>query len=89
MEAMEKLYWTKTLIAIVIGILFSIIQSAISLSSLTMLVLGITAYVLSSDLLGRFYGVEKAKALKIGIGAYIFTWLTSWIIVFTLLYGAP
>jgi hypothetical protein len=87
MEAMEKLYWTKALIATVIGILFSIIQSAAPLSGLVMLFLGISVYILLSDLLGRLYNIEQAKALKIGIGAYIFTWLIVWIIVYTLIQG--
>jgi hypothetical protein len=89
MEATDKLYWTKVLMATIIGAVFSLAQLAIPLSGITFLVLGFTAYVLLSDLLSRLFGVEKGKALKIGIGAYIFTWLTVWVVIFTLLHPVP
>jgi hypothetical protein len=30
-------------------------------------------------------GVEGYKGLKIGVGAYFFTWITTWIILYTYL----
>jgi len=89
MKATDKMYWTKVLMATIIGAVFSLAQLAVPLSGIAFLTIGIAAYVLLSDLLGRLFGVEKGQALKIGIGAYIITWLTAWIVIFTLLHVAP
>jgi len=89
MEALDKLYWTKTLIAVLLGVLFSFLQLAIDLSGYAILSVGFALQFFISDLLGRIFNVEKTRAWKVGIGAYFFTWLIVWIIFFTLLRAKP
>jgi len=89
MEAVDKLYWAKTLIAALLGVLFSFLQLAIDISGYAILSVGLALQFLISDILGRIFNVEKTRAWKIGIGAYFFTWLVVWIVFFTLLRGKP
>jgi len=89
MEAVDKLYWTKALIAALLGVLFSFLQLATDLSGYAILSVGLALQFLISDLLGRIFNVEKTRSWKIGIGAYFFTWLIVWIVFFTLLRGKP
>ena len=84
MELTEKLYWTKVLLGLAMAIIFSIVSTFL-LSGLTTFILGITVYLILSDFLGRRFGLEQSAALKIGVGAYFFTWLTTWIIIHTIL----
>ncbi|MFB0543822.1 MAG: hypothetical protein ACETVR_03475 [Candidatus Bathyarchaeia archaeon] len=85
MESVDKLYWTKVLLASVIATLFSVLRSINLLGGFTILILGIALYFPLSDLLGRKFGIERSSALKIGIGAFFFTLLAAWVIIFTLL----
>ena len=88
MELTEKFYWVKVLLALVMAAVFSILQSLI-LAGSTIFLLGIILYFPLSDFLGRKFGLERSSALKIGVGAYFFTWLAAWIIIFTLLNLPP
>lgn len=58
------------------------------LSGYSFFAVGLLMNFLLSDLLGRQIGVERPKAWKIGIGAYLFTWLAVWVITYTLS-GSP
>lgn len=85
MEAADKFYWAKVLLASVMAIIFSILRSMDFLGGFATLTLGIALYFPLSDLLGRKFGIERSAALKIGVGAFFFTLLAAWVIIFTLL----
>jgi len=89
MEAVEKLYWTKVVIAVLLGVVFSFLQLVTGMSGFAILSVGLALQFFISDLLGRIFNVEKTRAWKIGVGGYSFTCLIVWIIVFTLLRGKP
>jgi uncharacterized membrane protein (DUF485 family) len=41
--------------------------------------LGVMIYLGLSDLLSSMNGVERTRGLKIGVGAFFFTWITTWV----------
>ena len=85
MEAVEKLYWTKVLLAVGVSAVCTLLQSIIQMSGFATFAFGLLMYLLLSNLLGRVFDIERDRALKIGVGAYFFTWLAVWTIAFTLL----
>ncbi len=89
MEAAEKLYWSKVFLAVVVAMLSTLLQSMLQFSGVTAFTFGLLLYLIFSDLLSRTFKIEKQRALKIGVGAYFFTWLTVWIIIFTVLNVSP
>lgn len=89
MGSVEKFYWTKVLLALVIATVFSIVRWRNVLSGFATFIIGLASYFPLSDLLGRKLGIEPSSALKIGVGAYFVTLLTAWIIIFTLLNPSP
>ncbi len=58
-------------------------QVFFSMSGSTSFMFGVLIYLVLSDVLSRLMGVDKSRGLKIGIGAYFFTWMTVWILLYT------
>jgi hypothetical protein len=46
--------------------------------------LGVIIYLGLSDVLSNMNGVERTRGLKIGVGAFFFTWITSWVFFYTI-----
>ncbi len=47
--------------------------------------LGVLIYVVMSDLLARRNGMDPMRALKIGVGVYLFTWVALWTLLNTVI----
>ena len=45
--------------------------------------IGALVYLAFSDLLSTLMKLERNHGLKIGIGSYIFTWVTAWTLLYT------
>lgn len=89
MQAVDKLYWMKAALGTILGLVYGVIQPQLPLSGYTLLILGLLLNFILSDLLGKRVGVERQKAWKVGIGAYALTWITVWVLIYTLLNLPP
>jgi len=85
MEPADKLYWAKTSAAVMVGVLMTVVQDILPLSGLSIISLGLLLNFLLAETVGRRFNVDRSKAWKVGIGAYMFTWITVWIISYTLI----
>jgi hypothetical protein len=85
LKASEKVYWMKVGISILAAILCVVLQVYIRLDGSLVFMLGSIFYIVSSDLLATFMKIDRNHSIKIGIGAYIFTWITVWTILYTIL----
>jgi hypothetical protein len=79
------IYWTRTLLGIILGILCGILRiGGWEGLSFTLVVYLISSYVYQHVLDMEKYGIKPSKINTIGIGAYFSTWITIWILLHTL-----
>jgi len=84
MKAAEKIWWTKIAAAVGVAIVTLVMQVVFNLMGTTSFMLGVIIYLGLSDLLSSMNGVERTRGLKIGVGAFLFTWITSWVLFYTI-----
>ena len=84
MKVSEKVWWTKIAAAVGVAIVSVVLQIFFNLRGETTFMLGTVIYLGLSDVLSNMNGVERTRGLKIGIGAYLFTWITSWVLFYTI-----
>jgi len=84
MKAAEKIWWTKIAAAVGVAIVTMVMQVVFNLMGTTSFMLGVIIYLGLSDLLSSMNGVERTRGLKIGVGAFLFTWITSWVLFYTI-----
>jgi hypothetical protein len=84
MKASEKIWWTKLAAAVGVAIVTLVLQVLFNLRGTTAFMLGVMIYLGLSDLLSSMNGVERTRGLKIGVGAFFFTWITAWVFLNTI-----
>ncbi len=83
MKASEKMYWIKAGLAVAVAVISTLLQVYFGIEGLYMFMLGITIYLVSSDLLSNMMSVDRGRSLRIGVGAYLFIWLMVWTLLYT------
>ena len=84
MKASEKIWWTKLAAAVGVALITLVLQVFFDLRGTTAFMLGVIIYLGLSDALSSKNGIERARGLKIGVGAFFFTWITAWVFFFTI-----
>jgi hypothetical protein len=84
MKVSEKIWWTKLAAAVGVAIVTLVLQVFFNLRGTTAFMLGVIIYLGLSDVLSSMNGVERTRGLKIGMGAFLFTWITSWVLFYTI-----
>ena len=85
MKTSEKMWWTKLAGAFAAAILCLAVQAYFNVPGTTAFMIGVLLYVVMSDLLARKNGKDPMRGLKIGMGVYLFTWVTVWALLYTLM----
>ena len=85
MKASERIWWIKIAAAIGVAFLSLILQVYVFKDGSITFMLGALLYMGLSDILARMSGVDRSKGLKIGVGAYFFTWIVTWVTLYTIL----
>ena len=85
LEGAEKIWWTKTGAAVGIAVLTLVVQVYFNVEGSIVFMFGALVYMGLSDLLSRMNGVEPSRGLRIGMGAYFFIWITTWVLLYTFL----
>jgi hypothetical protein len=83
LKTSEKVYWIKTGFALVSAVLSFTLQQYYSVDGSLIFMIGALVYLAFSDLLSTLMKLERNHGLKIGIGSYIFTWVTLWTLLYT------
>jgi len=83
MNSPDKIWWTKVVASMIVAGLTLSMQVFFNLGGVTTFMLGVLVYLGLSDLLSNVMGVERFRGLKIGVGAYFFIWVTTWILLYT------
>jgi len=86
METLSVIYWWRVGLGIIAGFIcaagLAFISSLLLGISFTLMFYIITYYILKMKFMAK---VEKpSKIVTTGVGAYIMTWLVSWILFFTM-----
>jgi hypothetical protein len=79
----EKIWWIKVAASIAVAWISLMIQGY--LGGITTFLMGVIVYIFLSNVVANVMGVDTYRGLKIGVGAYFFTWLTIWILLNTYL----
>ena len=66
-----------------VAVISLVLQVFFNLMGTTTFMLGVLLYLGLSDLLSSMNGVDRIKGLKIGVGVYFFTYITSWVLLYT------
>lgn len=85
MKDSEKMYWMKVATAVFLSIICITLQTFLNLDGILVFGLGVMIYLAISDLLSVRMNFERQRGLKIGVGAFIFTWLTLWTLLYTII----
>ncbi len=83
MKTSEKVYWIKTGFALVSAALSFTLQQYFSVDGSLIFMIGALVYLAFSDLLSTLMKLERNHGLKIGIGSFIFVWVTLWTLLYT------
>jgi len=83
MKSSEKIWWTKLAAAVGVAIVTLVMQVYLKLMGSTAFLLGVLIYMGISDVLSSMNGVDRVRGLKIGVGVFLFTWVTTWVLLFT------
>lgn len=83
MKPAERIWWTKIAAAVGVALLTVALQTFLNVSGLLAFMLGVLLYMGLSDVLANINGVDRTRGLKIGVGAYFFTWMMVWIFMYT------
>jgi hypothetical protein len=83
LKTSEKVYWIKTGFALVSAVFSFTLQQYYSVDGSLIFMIGALVYLAFSDLLSTLMKLERNHGLKIGIGSYIFTWVTLWTLLYT------
>ena len=85
MKTSEKIWWTKIVSALGVAALTFIVQIYFNITGTVAFMLGVIIYMGLSELLSSVNGVDKFRGLKIGVGAYFFTWILTWALMYTII----
>jgi hypothetical protein len=85
MKASEKIWWTKFAAAIGVAIITLVLHYYLNLMGQTAFMVGAILYLGLSDLLSSMNKIDRLRGLRIGIGVFFFTWITCWVLFFTIL----
>jgi hypothetical protein len=83
LKTSERVYWIKTGFALVSAVFSFTLQQYYSVDGSLIFMIGALVYLAFSDLLSTLMKLERNHGLKIGIGSYIFTWVTLWTLLYT------
>jgi hypothetical protein len=89
MKPTEKLYWIKAGLAFVAALLCIGLQIYANMEGTLVFMLGTLLYLASSDLLSGYFKLDRSHGLKVGVGAYVFIWVMTWTLLYTVFKTMP
>jgi hypothetical protein len=85
MTPAEKIWWLKIAVAFGTACLTLVLQLYLNMNGTTVFMFGVLVYVMISEIMARFFNIDNARALKIGVGAFFFSWVMIWVFLNTIL----
>jgi hypothetical protein len=89
MKPSEKLYWIKAGIALVAAVACVFLQVNLNMEGTLVFMLGTLLYLAASDVLSGVFKLGRGHGLKVGVGAYVFIWIMTWTLLYTVFRIAP
>ena len=84
-----KVWWIKLISAIVVSGVTFYINVYMNIDGVIAFLAGVVLYVGISNILARMNNFELGRALKIGWGIFLITWLVVWTLLNTLFNYTP
>jgi hypothetical protein len=89
MKPSEKLYWIKAGLALMAGVICVLLQINLNMEGTLVFMLGTLLYLAASDVLSGVFKLERGHGLKVGVGAYVFIWVMTWTLLYTVFKTIP
>ena len=89
MTPATKVWWIKLISAIVVSGVTFYINVYMNIDGVIAFLAGVVLYVGISNILARMNNFELGRALKIGWGIFLITWLVVWTLLNTLFNYTP
>ncbi len=83
MKTSEQIYWVKTVLAVITGIICYYFQTSLEIQNQIVLMIGATLYIAYSESLAIVFKVDRNRTIKIAIGAFVFLWIITWTLLTT------
>ena len=84
MKQSEKVYWIKALLGLTTGLITFYIQSGLGQQGEIALMAGTVMYIAYSEAAAKIFNVDRDRTIKIGMGAFLFLWMLSWVLLNTM-----
>lgn len=81
----ERIYWIKAASAILVGLTCTALQHYYGLDGAVVFSIGSIIYILFSEVLAIVMKFDRNRAIRVGIGAFIFLWMLTWTLFNTIL----
>ncbi len=86
MTPAEKIWWLKIAAAWGTACLTLVLQLYLKTDGQTVFMFGAIVYVVTSEVMARVFKIDNARALKIGVGAFFFSWIMIWVFLNTIIF---
>ena len=84
MKASERIWWIKLVGALVLAVISYILQVYLHVEGTLIFMTGTVVYITLSQVMSNMNNMDRNRSLKIGIGAFFFTWMTVWVLLYSL-----
>ena len=85
MKLSERIYWIKAASAILVGLICTALQHYVNLDGAIVFSIGSIIYIVFSEGLAVVMKFDRNRAIRVGIGAFIFMWMLTWTLFNTII----
>jgi hypothetical protein len=79
----EQIYWIKAAVGILTGPLSYLVNNYVKSQTIGLAV-GILVFFAISEVVSMVKNIDRSRAMRIGIGAFLFLWIFTWTLINTM-----
>jgi hypothetical protein len=84
MKASERIWWVKLVGALILAVISYFIQVYLHVDGTLIFSFGTVIFLTLSQVMSNMYQIDRNRCLKIGIGTFFFTWMSVWVLLYSL-----
>ena len=73
----DQVYWIKAAVAVLTGALSMLVNNYVETNTVGVIV-GVAVFFAVSEVMSIVKNIDRNRAIRIGIGAFLFLWIFSW-----------
>ena len=84
MKSSERIWWVKLVGALILAVISYFIQVYLHVDGTLIFSFGTVIFLTLSQVMSSMYQIDRNRSLKIGIGTFFFTWMSVWVLLYSL-----